>query len=113
MVVKIRLKRFGRRNRAFFRLCASDCRAARDGRTLETLGFYDPLASENGVRVSLKADRIQYWLSVGAQPSETAVSLMKGEGIALPERKKRVRKRPKKGPAVQAGAKSGKKSKKS
>jgi len=84
--VKIRLKRLGRRNRSFFRVCAFDGRTRRDGRSIEDLGFYDPFASDPEKAVSLNKERLEYWLKVGAQPSDTVVSLLKGQGVPIPGR---------------------------
>ncbi len=81
MAVRIRLKRMGRRNRAFFRICAFDAREERDGRSIEQLGTYDPMEKEESKKVVLKRDRIEYWLSVGAQPSETVASILKKNDI--------------------------------
>lgn len=80
MAVRIRLKKLGRKHRPFYRLCAMDGRAPRDGRVLEELGTYDPLVSETDARAVLKGERIAYWLSVGAQPSEKAAVLIKKYG---------------------------------
>ncbi len=82
-MVKIRLKRMGRRNRAFFRICAFDAREERDGRSIEQLGTYDPMEKEESKKVVLKRDRIEYWLSVGAQPTETVASILKKNKIAF------------------------------
>ena len=82
MAVKIRLKRLGRRHRSFFRVSAMDSRSPRDGRVIEELGWYDPLAKDDAKQVSLKRERIEYWLSVGAQPSETVRNLLTKQGIA-------------------------------
>ena len=82
MAVKLRLKRFGRRHRSFFRLNAMDSRAPRDGKVIEQLGWYDPNAREGQEQVSLKRERIEYWLSVGAQASETVRDLLKRQGVA-------------------------------
>ena len=82
-MVKLRLKRMGRRNRAFFRLCAFDAREERDGRSIEQLGTYDPMAKDEDKKVVLKRERIEYWLSVGAQPTETVASILKKNKIAL------------------------------
>ena len=82
MAVKIRMKRFGRRHQSFFRLNAMDIRSPRDGRVIEELGWYDPCAKDPGKQISLKRDRIEYWLSVGAQPSTTVADLLKRQGIA-------------------------------
>ncbi|MFU8779849.1 MAG: 30S ribosomal protein S16 [Kiritimatiellia bacterium] len=75
MAVKIRMKRTGAKNDACYRLVAADERSPRDGRNLEILGWYDPAAK--GETFALKLDRVDYWLSVGAQISDTAASLVK------------------------------------
>jgi small subunit ribosomal protein S16 len=82
MAVKLRLKRVGRRHRPFFRLAAMEARNPRDGRVLEELGFYDPANKELAQQVRLNVERIRYWLSAGAVPSETVRSLLKKNGIA-------------------------------
>jgi len=69
VAVRIRLKRLGRRHRPFFRICAMDARTPRDGRVIEELGFYDPMVKEVDARAVLKGERIDYWLSMGAQPT--------------------------------------------
>jgi small subunit ribosomal protein S16 len=74
------MKRLGRKNRPFYRLCAVDQRNPRDGRVLEELGHYDPMCKEVDARAILKGERIDYWISVGAQPSENAVVLIKKYG---------------------------------
>lgn len=74
------MKRMGRKHRPFFRICAMDARAPRDGRTIEELGTYDPLVPDVDARVVLKADRIDYWLSVGAIPTEKVKVLIKKYG---------------------------------
>ena len=96
MVVRLRLKRFGRRNRPFWRVYASEGHVARDGRTIEQLGYYDPLAPKAEDQLKLNPERILYWVSVGAQPSEVVHSLIKRKGIALPAKEKVKRKRKKK-----------------
>ncbi|MCL2347835.1 MAG: 30S ribosomal protein S16, partial [Planctomycetaceae bacterium] len=80
MAVRIRMKKLGRLHRPFFRLCATDARTPRDGRVLEELGTYDPLVPEVDARALLNADRIAYWLSVGALPSDKAAVLIKKYG---------------------------------
>jgi small subunit ribosomal protein S16 len=85
-MVRIRLKRMGRRHRPFFRICVVDAREERDGRTIEDIGTYDPLIAEDDKKITLKADRVQYWLGVGAQPSESAASLLKQVGVQLPKK---------------------------
>ena len=70
MAVRIRLKRMGRTHRPFYRVCAMDGRSPRDGKAIERLGYYDPMVSEKDARVKLNNERVAYWLSVGAQPTE-------------------------------------------
>jgi small subunit ribosomal protein S16 len=70
----------GRIHRPFFRLCATDGRAPRDGKVIEELGHYDPLVKETDARAILNGERIDYWLSVGAQPSDRAKVLIKKYG---------------------------------
>ncbi len=74
------MKKMGRTHRPFFRVCAMDQRSPRDGRVIEELGTYDPMCPETDARVTLKADRIDYWLGVGAQPSEKVATLIKKYG---------------------------------
>lgn len=83
-MVRIRMKSFGRRHRPFFRVCAMDARAPRDGRAIEELGHYDPMVRNTEARTVLNANRIRYWLSVGAQPSEKVAVLLKKHGIRKP-----------------------------
>ncbi len=80
MAVRIRMKKMGRTHRPFFRICAMDKRSPRDGRVIEELGYYDPMCPETDARVTLKTDRIEYWLSVGAQPSESVAVFIKKYG---------------------------------
>lgn len=92
MAVKIRMTRLGRTHRPFYRICAFDSRTARDGRHIEILGHYDPLIEDATKRETVNAERIRYWLSVGAQPSETVRSIIKRAGIELPKKKKKKKK---------------------
>ena len=78
-MVVLRLKRFGRTHRPFYRLCAMDKRVAANGKAIEELGWFDPIAPEEK-QIKLNLARIDYWLSVGAQPSRTAVTLIKRAG---------------------------------
>jgi len=82
-VVRLRMKRFGRRHRSFYRLNAVDSRRPRDGRVLEELGWYDPQAKSPDQQVSLNRERIEYWLGQGAQPSDTVRSLLIKHGIPV------------------------------
>ncbi len=80
MSVRIRMKKMGRSHQPFFRICAVDKHAPRDGRVLEELGTYDPRVPDTDARAILKAERVDYWLSVGAQPSENVAVLIKKYG---------------------------------
>ena len=80
MAVRIRMKKLGLRHRPFFRVCAIDSRSPRDGRVLEELGTYDPMVPETDARALLNQERIKYWLSVGASPSEKVAVLIKKYG---------------------------------
>jgi small subunit ribosomal protein S16 len=78
------MKSFGRRHRPFFRICAMDSRSPRDGRSIEELGHYDPLSRNAATQTVINADRVRYWLSVGAQPSEKVQVLLNKAGIKKP-----------------------------
>ncbi|MFM9024104.1 MAG: 30S ribosomal protein S16 [Planctomycetaceae bacterium] len=80
MAVVIRMKRMGRKNREYYRICAADRRSPRDGRVIEELGTYDPHVSETDARCTLNGARVDYWLSVGAQPSDAVRVLIKKYG---------------------------------
>jgi small subunit ribosomal protein S16 len=81
MAVKLRLKRMGRKNHAFYRLNAIDSRSPRDGRVIEELGFFDPHLKDQTKQFVVKLDRCKYWLDTGAVPSETVSSLLKKNGL--------------------------------
>ena len=70
----------GRTHRPFFRVCAMDQRAPRDGRVIEQLGTYDPMVPDTDARAILNGERINYWLSVGAQPTPKVATLIKKYG---------------------------------
>jgi len=80
-VVKIRMKRMGRRHRPFYRINAMDTRSPRDGRVVEELGFYDPIAADQEKQLKINEERIRYWLDKGAAASETVHNLLKAKGI--------------------------------
>ncbi len=75
MSVKIRLKRTGTRNNACWRVVVADAKSPRDGRHIEEVGHYNP--GQEPAELKLKQDRIDYWISVGAEPSEQVASLIK------------------------------------
>ncbi len=83
-MVRIRMKSMGRRHRPFFRICATDSRTPRDGRSIEELGHYDPMSSNPETQTVLNVDRIRYWLGVGAQPSEKVQALLRKHGVKKP-----------------------------
>lgn len=80
MAVVIRMKRMGRKNRAYYRICAADKRSPRDGRIIEAIGTYDPSVPETDARCTLDHGRLQHWLSVGAKPSDNVRVLIKKYG---------------------------------
>ena len=82
----------GRTHRSFFRLNAIDGRAPRDGKVIEQLGWYDPCNKDPEKQVELNLDRIKYWLSVGAQPSDTVGDLLKRHGVEWGPKPKRSKK---------------------
>ena len=75
MSVKIRLKRVGAKNSPVFRVVVADGRSPRDGKFIEEIGTYQP--QKKGDNVALKMDRIDHWVSVGAQPSDTVASMIR------------------------------------
>ncbi|NOX35223.1 MAG: 30S ribosomal protein S16 [Deltaproteobacteria bacterium] len=75
MAVKIRLTRKGTKKKPFYRIVAADIESPRDGRFLELLGTYDPMVEP--AAITLKEDRINYWLGEGAKPSTTVRSILK------------------------------------
>ena len=97
MAVAIRLKRLGRKHRPFYRIEAMEKRNARNGRSLENLGYYDPMVEDPMRRVVMKVDRVQHWLDRGARPSETVTSFLRKAdvkwGSAKKSRKTEHRKR--------------------
>jgi small subunit ribosomal protein S16 len=79
MSVKIRLARHGVKKKPFYRIVIADSESPRDGKFLENVGTYNPLVDP--VQVSLKQDRIKYWIDQGAIPTDTVKSLLKKEGF--------------------------------
>ena len=74
-MVKIRLKRFGTKKRPCYRVVVQDARKPRDGRCIEEIGTYQPIAAE-GKQIDIDMDRAKYWIGVGAQPTEIVAKLM-------------------------------------
>jgi len=76
-MVTIRLSRAGAKNRPFYQIVVTDSRSARDGRYIERIGFFNPLARGNEEKLRLDSSRVEYWQSKGAQPSERVAKLIK------------------------------------
>lgn len=74
-MVKIRLRRMGAKKAPFYRIVVADSRSPRDGRFIEEIGIYDPLADSEKLKVNL--ERANYWISTGAQPTDTVRALLK------------------------------------
>ena len=74
-MVKIRLKRFGRKNRAQWRIVVANIKSPRDGRFIEEIGYYDPLAAQE--KIEVRQDRLDYWISRGAQVSVSLKALLR------------------------------------
>ena len=79
MAVKIRLKRLGAKKSPFYRVVVADERSPRDGKFIEEIGYYSPIAEP--VLLNIDADKAKDWLSKGAQPTETVKALLKKSGI--------------------------------
>ena len=77
-MVKIRLRRFGKKNTPVYRVVVADGRSPRDGRIIEEIGTYDPLLKNNNFTLNL--DRVDYWLGVGAQPTDQVRAILKLTG---------------------------------
>ena len=89
MVVRLRLQRFGKKNHPFYRMVAAHSKAKRDGRFLEIVGTYNPIANRDGMKeIRLKTDRLKYWISVGAQPSDRVAWILGKFGILPPPPRK-------------------------
>lgn len=86
MAVRLRLKRFGRKKTPFYRIVVANSTAARNGKTIEEVGTYNPLTQP--VQLVFDKERIEYWISHGALPSETVQRLLSKEGV-FPAREKK------------------------
>ncbi|MEI6542252.1 MAG: 30S ribosomal protein S16 [Methylococcales bacterium] len=76
-MVTIRLSRGGAKNRPFYHVVVTDSRSGRDGRYIERVGFFNPLARGNEEKLRLDSERVEYWKSNGAQPSDRVAQLIK------------------------------------
>lgn len=82
MSVKIRLKKFGAKARPYYRIVIMDERSARDSKTIEEVGLYHPIETEDK-QIRIDEERVKYWLSKGAQPTDTVRSLLNKKNIRL------------------------------
>ena len=78
-MVKIRLKRMGMKKKPFYRLVVTDSRSPRDGRFIEEIGYYNPMTEPATIKID--AEKAQQWLKNGAQPTDTARTLLKKSGV--------------------------------
>ena len=78
-MVSIRLSRAGAKKRPFYHLVVTDSRNRRDGRYIERLGFFNPIATENEERLRIDLERVDFWIGRGAQPSDRVTSLLKAK----------------------------------
>jgi small subunit ribosomal protein S16 len=79
MAVKIRLRRMGAKKRPFYRVVVADSRSPRDGRFVETVGWYNPLTNPPSTKI--EPERVQYWLGQGAQPTEAVEHILRWNGL--------------------------------
>ena len=110
MSVRIRMKMTGRKHQPFFRICIIDRQKSRDGLPIEEVGTYDPMVKTKSERVKVNMERIDYWLSVGATPSDRVATLLKkiknndfGQAAPAPEKAK-PKDLPAEAPAAEAAA---------
>jgi small subunit ribosomal protein S16 len=82
MSLKIRLSRAGTKKRPYYHVVIADSRSPRDGRFIEKVGHYDPMLVDDSKRVTLLAERIQHWVSVGATPTDRVLRFLDAAGLA-------------------------------
>lgn len=75
-MLRIRMQRFGRKNRPFYRISAVDKRTRRDGAPVEELGWFNPVEKDASKQLSLNEERVKYWISMGAQPTDTVRDML-------------------------------------
>lgn len=93
MSLKIRLARAGSKKRPYYHIVVADVRSPRDGRFIEKVGAWNPMLPKDGERVQLVTERIQHWISQGAQPTDRVLRFLNDAGLA----KRDTRSNPKKG----------------
>ena len=94
MAVKLRLKRMGAKQKPFYRIIVADSRSPRDGRFIETVGTYNPCMKDDN-NITVKEERITYWLDNGAQPTDTVKSLLSKAGVWATYKNSKVKSAPK------------------
>ncbi len=82
-MVSIRLSRAGAKKRPFYHMVVTDSRNGRDGRYIERLGFFNPVGKDNEENLRIDLERVDYWISQGAQPSDRVASLIKAQRKAV------------------------------
>lgn len=90
MAVKLRLKRMGAKQKPFYRIVAADARSPRDGRFIETVGTYNPVAQPAEIKID--KELALKWLNNGAQPTDTVASLLRKEGIMKEYKDSKIKK---------------------
>lgn len=95
-MVRIRMKRTGRTNAPFYRIQVLDKRVRRDGAAIEQLGWYNPLEKNPAKQINLNEERCKYWISVGAQPSETVKDMFAKRNLIKTEAYEKIRARQRK-----------------
>jgi small subunit ribosomal protein S16 len=83
MAVKIRLARHGAKKKPYYRIVVTDSESPRDGRFLESVGTYDP--KQSAAKLTVKPERVRYWMQKGATPTDTVRTLLKKEGVLAPK----------------------------
>ena len=103
-MVRIRLRRVGRKKQPIYRIVVAESRSPRDGRFIEIIGNYSP--RQGNTAIDLKTDRANYWLDHGAQPSDTVRSLLRRAGVLKARHETRVgaKRQARAGPVSESGA---------
>ena len=84
-MVKIRLQKLGRRNRACYRIVVTDARVKRQGLYLEKVGQYDPVMKDETKQLTVDGERVKHWLNLGAQATESVALLLRRAGVVMPK----------------------------
>ena len=92
MSLKLRLARAGTKKRPYYHVVVADARSPRDGRFIEKIGNYDPMLSDKEKRVTLLTERVQHWLSVGAQPTDRVARFFDAAGLLKREARSNLKK---------------------